>query len=634
MSSSFFRHLWAWRTVLILLLTPLLLLPIILILGSSEAKCAYVVILMAVYWITESLPVGVTALIPVFLFPVFEIISSSDVAAQYMNDVNMLFIGGLMIAIGIEYWELHRRVALMVLMWVGAEPRWLMLGMMLATWFLSMWISNTATTAMMIPITEAVLVQLKGTGQKTVGQGSGQKAEDPDNLELKVVLQENGKAADHYDVESNEKYSNSRHKEDKSVASKTPASQEKATPLEEPGEDEDDAHFKRLCKGMSLCICYAANSGGIASLTGTGPNLALKAHADTLYEKSHLSNPVTFGTWMAFGLPLSVLVLLVCWCWLQVAFLRCRGACSCCSKKKDSDQSKRIKAVISDEYNKLGPLVFGQVMIIILFVVLVTLWITRDLGGVAGWGTLFKPEVKDGAAAILISVLLFALPSTLPCLKSYSDPAHPQKWERAKFKGVDSELVRFGPLEIRPLLNWKVVHEKMPWHLFLLLGGGYALSRGCEKSGLSLWIGTQLSFLSGWNQWGILFIICYLTAALTEVTSNTAIATLLMPIMSQLALTTCVHPLYYMLPTALSCSFAFMLPVATPPNAIVFAYGRIKIADMASTGLVLNILAVPCLIAVTGTIGNAIFSFDDIPAFQGLNSTICGHNLSYVVHSI
>ncbi|CAL1535204.1 unnamed protein product [Lymnaea stagnalis] len=600
------RHLWAWRTVMILFLTPVALSPIIIVLGSSEAKCAYVVILMAVYWITESLPVGVTALIPVFLFPFFEILSSNEVAAQYMNDVNMLFIGGLVMAIAIEYWELHRRIALKIMMMVGSEPRWLMLGMMLATWFLSMWISNTATTAMMVPIAEAIVVQINGTSKKIkkVSEAPGETV-----LELQVKSQHKKSK---YDVTT------------EADMEKSTAAEAVSKPTEVPSDvsDEDDPKFKRLCKGMSLCICYAANSGGIASLTGTGPNLALKAHADLIYSRHNVANPVTFGSWMAFGLPLSVVILLVCWGWLQIAFLRCSGACSCCSRKKpDADRSVRIKQVIKDEYDKLGPLVCGQVMILFLFLVLVVLWITRDLGGTTGWGSQFEIEVKDGAAAILIAVLLFAVPSTLPCLKSYKDPAHPQKWERDKFKAVDKQLIRFGPLEIRPLLNWKVVHEKMPWHLFLLLGGGYALSKGCEKSGLSAWIGHELAFFSGWNKWGILFIICYITAAATEVTSNTAIATLLMPIMSQLALTTGVHPLYYMFPTALACSFAFMLPVATPPNAIVFAYGRVRIVDMATTGLVLNILSVPCLIAVTGTIGNAIFEFDNTP--QGfLNQTL------------
>ncbi|CAL1541200.1 unnamed protein product [Lymnaea stagnalis] len=556
---------------------------------------------MAVYWITEALPVGVTALLPVFFFPIFQIVNSNEIAAQYMNDINMLFLGGLIMATAIEYWELHRRVALGVLMIVGTEPKWLMLGMMLATWFLSMWISNTATTAMMIPIADAVLVQLKGSASKQKGQGE---------VDVKIVEESNGRTGEELFSKTGGS-PDVQHKPQISIK----APPDPLAPEVEAAPEVDDPAYANMGKAMSLCICYAATCGGIACLTGTGPNLAFKAHADYVYAQYGLNNPVTFGNWMAFGIPLSLLTLFVCWAWLLIAFLRCRGACGCCSATKhDAGQAKRIKQVIRDEYAKLGPLVFGQLAIIFLFVALVTLWITRDLGGVTGWGTSFNMPVKDGAVAMLIAVLLFAVPSTLPFLKSYSDPAHPEKWAKKEISNTaKQETIRFGPIEVRPLLNWKVTHEKLPWHLFLLLGGGYALSKGCEKSGLSSWIGHQLEFFTDWNQWGIIFIIGYITAAATEVTSNTAIATLLLPIMSQLAINTGVHPLYYMLPTALASSFAFMLPVATPPNAIVFAYGRITIADMAKIGFVLNILAIPCLVAVIGTIGDALYDFDNIP---------------------
>ncbi|KAH9525648.1 hypothetical protein Btru_001953 [Bulinus truncatus] len=606
------RHLWAWRTVMILLLTPIIISPIITTSQSQESKCAFVVLLMAVYWITETLPMGVTALLPVFLFPLFGIVSPGEIASQYMNDVNMVFIGGLMMAIAIEYWELHRRVALKVMLLAGSEARWLMLGMMIATWFLSMWISNTATTAMMIPIAEAILVQLKGTSSK-LGKGEV-KVTGNNCMEMTVTVTTTSEMEKLETLDQGNSQNGAVGSQ--AVVTFLDSDDTKSENDSCTETDDDNGHFTRLSKAMSLCICYAANSGGIGSLTGTGPNLVLKGSSDQLYAKYNIKNPVSFGSWMAFGIPLSIIILLVCWTWLQVAFLRCRGACGCCVRRRqDTARSERIRKVIQSEYDKLGPMVFGQLMVLILFCVLITLWITRDLGGVVGWSTLLGTELKDGGVAIIIAVLLFGLPSTLPCLKSYSDPAHPQKSDR------DSRVRTVKQLEIRPLLNWRAVHEKMPWHLFLLLGGGYALSKGCMKSGLSIWIGHQLEFFSGWNQWGILFIICYITAAATEVTSNTAIATLLMPIMSELAITTAVHPLYYMIPTALACSFAFMLPVATPPNAIVFAYGRISILDMLLSGLVLNILAVPCLVAVTGTIGNAVFAFDSVPT-EFINGTM------------
>ncbi|KAH9525552.1 hypothetical protein Btru_001683 [Bulinus truncatus] len=556
------RHLWAWRKVLIFVLTPLILLPLVVTLESPIAKCAYVVILMAVYWTTEALPFGVTALLPVVLFPLFEIVSSNDIASQYMNDINMLFLGGLVMATAIEHWEVHKRVALIVLMGVGHEPRRLILGMMLATWFLSMWISNTATTAMMIPIAEAVLIQLRGTTLARRNSGS-----DGDDLDISYVNESNG-----------------------SVDQKYPSTVRELQIVVKasPGDTFDQAEeeeFNQFGKAISLSICYAASFGGIACLTGTGPNLALKAFADSVYSSRGINNPVTFGNWMAFGIPLSLLLMAIGWGLLLLLFLSCRNTCDKCfdKGKEDSCKAARVKQILKDEYSKLGPL-----------------------------------NVKDGAPAILISILLFALPSTLPCLKSY------RSMDTSHVVGQSRRMIQSsGTQEIRPLLTWKVAHEKLPWNLFLLLGGGYALSKGCEKSGMSSWMGHQMEFFKEWNQWGIFIIISCITSVMTQITSNTAIATLLLPIMSQLAMNTSVHPLYYMLPTAISSSFAYMLPVATPPNAIVLAYGRITILDMVKAGLLLNIISVPCLVAVMASVGDALYNFGAVPIeFIKANQTI------------
>ncbi|KAK3775779.1 hypothetical protein RRG08_047967 [Elysia crispata] len=605
-------HVWAWRRYIILIATPFLLAPLPAIVDGSEARCAYVVMLMAVYWFTTALPVGVTALLPIILFPTLGILDTNSTTMLYMKDTNMLFAGGLFMAVAIEYWGLHKRIALRILMLVGSEPQWLMLGLMGATWFLSMWISNTATTSMMIPITEAILQQLQDTLPQTdkdqtrnvtVSTVSGNSKETSVELQElpapdKGDKEPNGDAGDATQQKNGE--TDAHHKGDGNHGNQ--------------GAKGSDPDFDRMCKGMSLCICYSATCGGIGSLTGTGPNLILKENSDLIYDKSTLSNPVTFGSWMAFGVPLSLLVVVICWFWLQIAFLGRRGVLGWCMRgeKQDAERSRSVKKLIKDEYKKLGPIVFGEGMVLACFFLLVTLWVTRDMGGQVGWGQLFDVAVKDSVPAVFVGILLFILPSTWPGLRSYSRYSHPQKTGPA---------VQERKITIRPLLDWPIVHEKFPWQLLFLLGGGFALSGGFDKSGLSDWIGEQLEFFRDWNEWSVLVMICYIAAACTEVTSNTAMSSVLLPIMERLASNIGSHPLIYMFPVCLSTSFAFMLPVATPPNAIVFTYGRVNIGDMMKAGVVMNILAVPCVVLMTKTLGVAVFGFEENPADFLKNTT-------------
>ncbi|GFO37723.1 solute carrier family 13 member 2 [Plakobranchus ocellatus] len=566
MSAGFWTHLWAWRKFVILFTTPCLLAPLPAVVGSQ--------------------------------------------------DTNMLFVGGLLVAIAIEYWSLHKRIALRILLFVGSEPRWVMLGLMLATWFLSMWISNTATTAMMLPITEAILQQLGGS------RSQSKKLGNEDSQEYAYVnngydgsTRHTGQASIELSVvpypKDNEKLGSSDHNGD--AVNEVDKHENEAEKPTTAGRGLSDAEFTRLCKGMSLCICYAASCGGIASLTGTGPNLILKENSDDLYRTSSLSNPVTFGTWMAFGLPMSVIILVIVWIWLQIAFLGRKGVL-CCLKgdKQDPETGSKIKDLIKEEYRKLGPIVFGQSMVLMVFALLVILWITRDMGGEVGWKSLFDLDVNDSVPAALMGISLFVLPATIPCINSYSDYSHPEKLEQPHLA---------HKLTIRPLLNWHIVHQKMPWQIIFLLGGGFALSDGFDESGLSDWIGTKLEFFKDWDEWAVLIMICYIAAACTEVTSNTAMASVLIPIMQRLAVGIGAHPLLYMFPVCLSTSFAFMLPVATPPNAIVFTYGRVKVSDMTRAGIVLNVVSVPFVVIMTKTLGQVIFDFNDIPADFPLNST-------------
>lgn len=568
-----------WRRLLIIILTPLFLLPLPLIINTKEGRTAFVLFLMAVYWVTEAVPIAMTAMVPMFLFPLMSVSPAKTVASSYIRDLLMLFLGGLLMAVAIEKWNLHRRIALRILLLVGSEPRWLMLGLMLATWFLSMWMSNTATTAMMVPITYAILQQLKGTLKDNASVEMG----DVNGTVEKPGEEDKNSTAVHGDTTSQD----------------GPTS---------PEEIAADKQYRWMCKGMLLAICYGANSGGIATLTGTGPNLALKNYVDNLYTSQKLDTPVNFATWMGFGLLLSFIVLIVCWIWLQICFLRCRGITQCCSKSAEREtRGRRVKTIIRREYTKLGPISFAERAVMVFFGLLVILWITRDLGGVGGWGHLFaKKMVSDSTPAILIGFCLFFFPSSNPFQRQ------PRPQDRYGMGDLNLDIVQEDP-KSKTLLTWNDAHTKIPWALFLLLGGGFALSDGCQASGLSHWMGEQMEVFSGINRVAMLLIICYLTAAMTEVTSNTAISFLLLPIFRDLALGTHVHPLYYMIPVTLACSFAFMLPVATPPNAIVFATGHIRVIDMMGAGVILNLVAVPLLVMATITWGDSIFDFDNNP---------------------
>ncbi|KAK3775805.1 hypothetical protein RRG08_047992 [Elysia crispata] len=621
--SRMWQQMCVWRNYIILVVTPIVCAPILAI-GTSESRCAYPVMLMAVFWFSEAMPVGVTALLPVVLFPLLDVVKSSDISKVYMTDTNMMLFGSMLVAVSIEYWDIHKRIALRVLMVVGSEPRWLMLGLMLATWVLSMWISNMATAAMMIPITEAVLQQLEDCSAMEKGRpasiendssqhsgskngvgvcgtlGSNEAFDDPekDTAETPLHTLQPNASTQAFITSSVSHGINGFHNADIC---------DEALDLElGQGEHTKPANFAGLSKGMSLCICYAANIGGVATLTGTGPNMIMKGNTDRLYKAADERNPINFGSWMGFAIPLSLILLLLCWVWLQLAFFD-RGSLTKRGVRHDPTTSKRIRRLIQEEYNKLGPLVFGQILVLVMFVVLVILWITRDIGGVAGWGRHFK-SVSNSLPGILVGILMFALPSSMSCVRSCSGESQPEKL------GASTDQKDNAPgARVKPLMNWEYMNRKMPWQLVLLLGGGFAISEGFVKSGLSVWIGDQLYFFRAWNEWLVLLVFCFITASATELASNNAICSVLLPIMEELAPRIGAHPLLFIIPVTLSTSFAFMLPVATPTNAIVFTYGRLKTMDMAKAGLILNLASVPCTVIMTKTLGAAIFDLGEVP---------------------
>ncbi|XP_034025054.1 solute carrier family 13 member 5 [Thalassophryne amazonica] len=577
---AFLKCLCSAKNEIILFSTPFLLLPLPLVIGTPQAECAYVIILMAVYWCTEVLPLAVTSLFPALLFPLFGIMKSKDVCMQYLKDTNMLFVGGLMVAVAVEHWNLHKRIALRVLLFVGVRPALLMLGFMGVTAFLSMWISNTATTAMMVPIVQAVLEELNNSEA---------------NIPQLISSEDQSQTA-----ETDNKQPPQTEKQGTVVVTFLDAAME-AT------RHKEAAERKKMCKGMTLCICYAASIGGTATLTGTGPNLVLKGQMNQLFPEN--ADVINFASWFGFAFPNMVLMLTLAWLWLQFVFIgfNFKKTWGCGSVKTEKDIA--AYNVIHHQHRQLGPMSFGEMSVLGLFILLVVLWFTRDPGFFHGWATnIFNSEaeyVSDATVAVLIAVLLFVLPSK---------PPHFCSWRSQSFDTVP------GPStgSTSALLTWKVVQKKLPWGIVLLLGGGFALAKGSEDSGLSKWIGEQMTPLQSIPPWAIAIILCLLIAVFTECTSNVATATLFLPVLASMSQSIGINPLYVMVPCTLSASFAFMLPVATPPNAIVFSYGYLKVADMARTGIVMNIIGILCITLAINSWGKAMFDLDSFPTWANM----------------
>ncbi|XP_067864634.1 Na(+)/citrate cotransporter-like [Heptranchias perlo] len=553
---------------------------------------------MAVYWCTEVIPLAITAIIPVLLFPMFGIMQSKQVCMQYMKDTNMLLLGGLIVAVAIEHWNLHKRIALRALLLVGVKPALLMVGFMSVTAFLSMWISNTATTAMMVPIAQAVLNQLNSSGA---------------DLETEKI-----------DMETND-LTNSLELDDKPSTIGVESAASLPTVLDQKNESDselnrnpptastghkDTKERKQMCKALTLCVCYAASIGGTATLTGTGPNLVLKGQFNQIFPEN--GEVINFASWFGFSFPNMLLMLFLCWIWLQALFLGLNFKKTWGIGIENSLKEKRAYGVIQKEYRKLGIMSFAETTVLVLFILLVVLWFSRDPGFAPGWSMVLfdrnnKEYVTDATVVIFIAFLMFVIPARKPQIRSWS-----------RVRTVSEESVSDEQPMTGRLLEWGTVQHKVPWSVMLLLGGGFALAKGCEVSGLSKWLGSQLVPLRSIPHWGIVIILCLLIATFTECTSNVATATLFLPILASMATLIHMNPLYVMVPTTLSTSLAFMLPVATPPNTIVFSYGHLKVSDMARAGFVLNLIGVTCVTLSINTWGHIIFNLSTFPTWANI----------------
>lgn len=630
--------LWTHRDYVAAFGTPVALLFLPLVWQTPAARCAYILVWMAVYWIVEVYPLAITALMPLVLFPMLGIMSASEVAQSYIKDTQILFKGGLTVAVAVEHCNLHKRLALGVLMLVGSQVQWLMLGFMAVTFFVAMWICNMVTTTLMVPVVMAVLkelmaqdsnntivdahsaiahsnhslAQVKSTQQIALGvTPAGEKVSteslvEDTSLDSKPVTSCNGTEAkmlngsirDGDIIELLEKA------DSLALVSSGETTIERDAPSPQdfvvtPGFTQGIEN-NTLCKAMLLCICYSANIGGTATLYGTFPNLILAGQVETIYGVE-----ISFTGWLVFALPNALICIIIAWLWLQFYFFGFKKLCGCCRDDNGTVGNAPSKA-IREQYNALGPFKFSEGVVLANFILLILLFLTRSPSFTSGWGDIFESDyVTDGTAAILIVLVLFLCPAERPgflCRDNASDDT--------KSKMLTKRLI-----------GWNTVHEKLPWCVFFLLGGGFALAAGVQKSGLSKEISSILCSLEPVPPFFIVLILCAVVATLTEFASNPAVATIMIPILADLSTALQVHPYYLLYPGVIAASFAFMLPVATPPNAVVFSYGTLRISDMAKAGLVMNIACCLIVTVTASTYGYFVFDWNTFPDWAELNDT-------------
>ncbi|XP_075867413.1 solute carrier family 13 member 4 isoform X2 [Nelusetta ayraudi] len=615
-----FRKLWRARKLILVVFIPLSLLPLPLIHPTSEACCAYVLMVTAVYWVSEAVPLGAAALVPAFLYPLFGVLKSSEVAAEYCKDTTLLLMGVICLAASIEKWNLHKRIALRMVMIAGAKPGMLVLGFMCCTVFLSMWLSNTSTTAMVMPIAEAVLQQLICTGLAD-SHGDSETAEATEDESAVSDKEENLEKKQLELLYRNESDCT---KQELSTLSETgevngfglkPISDRESgkhtnghlpqVAIEIPNvkrvKMRRDSQYptKRdhmICKCLSLSITYAATIGGLITITGTSTNLIFAEQFNTRYPNAKVIN---FGTWFIFSFPIAIIMLVLTWLWLHFLFLGCnfRETCSL-SKKRKTRREMMSERRIQEEYAKLGPISYPEVITGIFFVLMTLLWFTREPGFVPGWTSLFEKKGyrTDATVSVLLGFLLFLLPARRPFSSSSGR------------KSDDDD-------PLAPMITWKDFQRLMPWEIVILVGGGYALAAGCKVSGLSVWIGRQLEPMSGLPPWAVTLLACLLVSAVTEFASNPATLTVFLPILSALSETLQINPLHTLIPSTMCVSFGVMLPVGNPPNAIVFSYGHVQISDMVKAGFGVNLIGVAVVMLAITTWGVPLFNLTEFPAW-------------------
>ncbi|KAL3276677.1 hypothetical protein HHI36_012047 [Cryptolaemus montrouzieri] len=529
-----------WRAVFTIV-WPLILLPILIIDYSVHKRCLFVVLLMAGYWITEAVHIAVTSLFPIVLFPIFNLMDTDAVCKSYMKEANMMFIAGLIMAIAVEYSHLHERLALLMIKIVGCSPKKLHIGMVAITAFISLWISNTAAVAIMIPIITSILTSLEAQGIGTMFE-----------------------------------------------------------PMEEPYVSQVQLDDMRKPTRATMCYyisaAYSASIGGMGTLIGTGTNLAFKGLVETTFSEGP---GIDFGRFMLITIPVALLILIVSTLILQIWYL---GLFRPKSKDAQSinvgeEGTTIAKGVISDKLKELGPMTFHEIAVLLCFILAVCLWIFREPQSFPGWPEMITDlKVKDGTIGMIVVLIMFCIPAKPNFIHVFGED------EEKKPKEASTGLV-----------TWRFIHKKLPWGLIFLIGSGFAIADAARASNMNDYIISLLGNTQKLHPYLIMMMGCIVASILTQLTSNVAIANITLPIMAQLSKNIKIHPLYFMYPTSLACSFAYMLPVSTPPNAIAATPCNMRTIQMVIVGSFILIISWLILFATAPFLAGLVWDFNKFP---------------------
>ncbi|KGF16924.1 SLC13 family permease [Corynebacterium freneyi] len=487
---------------------------------------AAIAVLMAAWWMSEAIPITVTALLPLVLFPALGIAKIGDFSGQYTAPTIFLFMGGFLLALGMQRWNLHKRVALWVLVAMGSSPKMLILGFMIATGFLSMWVSNTATAVMMLPIGVSVLSLIVGMLRdeaKVAKEGASSRAGGYQHASLSEgeaeILEADGDALTGEAGEQQHEHST---------------------------DPEPQSNFGIA---LMLGIAYAASIGSLGTIIGTPPNAMLAAYM------AEQGVNIGFGQWMLLGVPVAVVLMAAAWFLLTSVIF-----------KPEIDHIPGGRALMRQELGKLGGMSQGERRVLMVFFVAAAAWVFVPV---------LWPEtmIADAVIAMAVGIALFLIPG--------------------------------GPNGVK-LLRWEDALE-LPWGVLLLFGGGLALSKQFTESGLSDWIGEQMSGL-GFLPIALLVVVVGLVVlVLTEFTSNTATAATFLPLVGAMAIGLGIDQMLLAVPVALAATSAFMMPVATPPNAIAYGSGYVSMGNMVRAGIWLNVVALVVISAAAMTLLGWVF---------------------------